>query len=80
MRNNPIDLAPTLGHRTSHLRGQDIPETCKRLLFPLEILISALYQLDELASIDVGVSGGVNVVYDLGRELDASDGRIITIC
>jgi hypothetical protein len=80
VRNNPINFAPTLGHRTPHLRSQDIPETRKCLLFAFQILIPALYQLDEFACVDVRVSGGVDVVYDFGRELNARNGRIVTIC
>ena len=80
VRNNPINFAPTLGHRTPHLRSQDVPETRECLLFAFQILVSALHQLDEFARINVRVSGGVDVVYDFGRELNARDGRIVMIC
>lgn len=64
--NNPLNLPPTLRHSTPHLPRQHIPKTRKRLPLPAQILVPALYQLDELARVDVRVARGVDVVDYLG--------------
>lgn len=79
VRNDPINLPPTLRHRTPHLRSQDIRKTRKCLLLTPEILISALHQFDKFARINVWVSGGVDVIYDFGRDLDACYGRVVAV-
>lgn len=64
--NNPLNFPPTLRHSTPHLPRQHIPKARKRLPLPAQILVPALYQLDELARVDVRVARGVDVVDYLG--------------
>jgi hypothetical protein len=70
-RNNTIHFSPTLGHCAAHLARQHIPETGESLALPLQVLITALDELHKLTRIDVWVPGRVDIVDDLGRELDA---------
>lgn len=71
-----IYLSPTLRHRAPHLPSQHIPKRSECFHLPFQVLIAALYKLDELACVDVWIARGVDVVDDLGWELDGRNGRV----
>ena len=74
--NRAINLSSTLRHSTTHLTRQHISEVRECLALPAQILITALYELDELACVDVWVSGGVDVIDYFWWELDAGEGGV----
>lgn len=76
---HPINLPRTLGHRALDLPRQNVPETRKRLHFPLQILVPALHQLHELPRVDVGVPGRIHVVDYLGRDLDGRGEGVVGV-
>lgn len=68
-----VHFFPTLGHRAAHLARQYVTELGESLALAFEILVAALYKLDELAGVDVWVARRINVVDDFGWELDAGE-------
>lgn len=75
-----VNLPATLRHSAPHFTRQHIPEAGESLSLPAQILITALNELDELACVDVWVSGRVDVVNYLWWELDAGKGGVGGVC
>lgn len=77
---HPINLPPTLRHSTPHLARQHIAKPRKCFLLPLQILIATLDEFDKLARVDIRVARRVDVIDDLGGQLDRADGRVAGVC
>ena len=68
-----LNLPLRLWHRTSQLLRIDLAEALERLLLAIQDRIAALHQLDKLSCVDIRIAPAVDIVQDLGRQLDAGD-------
>lgn len=68
-----IDLAPTLGHGTTHFPCQDISKASEGLALPAQILVTSLDKLNKLAGVDVRIPGRVDIIDNFWWELDAGE-------
>ena len=70
-----FNLSLQLRHRPADVSRKHISEHLVRLALPLELLVSRLRQLHELARIDVGIAALFYVLYDFGRHGSGQGGR-----
>lgn len=60
-----LHIRSNFWNATHHLPSQDVSELPERLAPPLQLLVVAHHQLNELAGVDVRVARLLNVLYDI---------------